>query len=272
MMCFNDRLGIVILNYENYDETINCVESIESHNILYKYIVIVDNGSKNQSVSILNSTFDKKNIIVLSSEKNLGFAQGNNIGIRYLREMRQIDFVLLLNSDTEIMSAQYVDDLLKEYKKGIAVIGSFVKMPRGVLWGGEKEDLSFSYSLFQALKLFFRLYYYPFPFVYLKKNEKELRIHGCAIMLTPEYFKHYKMLWPFTFLYREEMILSILCKKAKIKVAVSNAVIWHKVGGSSGELGYSSREKRRYDHLSAWQQTIVSLLPYRIIKMILSEC
>ena len=78
----------VILNYKTYEEAAACAESILSTQTWKNmHIVIVDNGSGNGSEEWLVEHFiDEKRVRVTASGENLGFARGNNLGIRYARE------------------------------------------------------------------------------------------------------------------------------------------------------------------------------------------
>lgn len=111
--------GIVILNYNNFYDTINCFKSINKYcydqNLL---ITIVDNYSKNNSVNkiaafldfqnysykiILDNNYSnidskKNNIFILQSNNNLGYAKGNNLGIKFLINQK-VDNILILNND-----------------------------------------------------------------------------------------------------------------------------------------------------------------------------
>lgn len=97
------QLGIVILNYNNYRDTINCLDSILANSSVDK-IVIVDNNSSDNSVEKIrnfiesnkNSQFDKFRFII--NNKNLGYAKGNNIGLKYLVS-KKIKYIAVINSD-----------------------------------------------------------------------------------------------------------------------------------------------------------------------------
>lgn len=89
---------IIILNYNNYKDTIECVNSvidIEYENIK---ILIVDNNSTNDSYKKLKEEFNNK-VILIKSKKNLGYAGGNNLGIKYALD-NNADYICILNNDT----------------------------------------------------------------------------------------------------------------------------------------------------------------------------
>ena len=95
-------MGFVILHYQAINETIDCVNSIKRilHNQNYK-IVIVDNCSPNKSGHKLKQMYgNDQNVYCLLNHKNLGFANGNNIGYQFAKNHLNCDFICCLNNDT----------------------------------------------------------------------------------------------------------------------------------------------------------------------------
>lgn len=90
-------LSVVILNYNTMDLTRTCLATVLSSNLgTYTMEVIVcDNGSTDGSILMLN---EFSGIILIQNGKNLGFAAGNNPGLKNAKGR----YVLLLNSDTEV--------------------------------------------------------------------------------------------------------------------------------------------------------------------------
>lgn len=91
-------LSVVILNYNTADLTRTCLTTVLSSR-LGRYtieIIVCDNGSTDGSISMIQKEFP--DVTLISSRKNLGFAAGNNSGIRRAKGR----FVLLLNTDTEM--------------------------------------------------------------------------------------------------------------------------------------------------------------------------
>lgn len=90
-------LSIILVNYRRPDDTVECVRSLLSSTFRDMQIIVVDNGSGDGSADRLRR--ECPGTIVIPSSRNLGFAGGNNLGIR-----RALDdgshFVLLLNNDT----------------------------------------------------------------------------------------------------------------------------------------------------------------------------
>ena len=72
------KTGIVILNYNDYENTIQMLNQIKDYTCLDK-IVIVDNCSTDQSVEKLK-VYENKKIVLLEASENKGYASGNNFG------------------------------------------------------------------------------------------------------------------------------------------------------------------------------------------------
>jgi GT2 family glycosyltransferase len=88
---------VVVLNYGNYADTIRCVRSLESLRYDNYRIVVVDNGSPNESERELRAACADH--VVIQSGSNLGYAGGNNVGIQLAMD-EGAAYVAVLNNDT----------------------------------------------------------------------------------------------------------------------------------------------------------------------------
>ena len=92
------KVSVITVNFNQPEVTVELLNSI---NLYYKdfplEIIVVDNGSKNNHENAFKELFPDINFI--RSDKNLGFAGGNNIGFKVARG----EYILLLNNDTEIV-------------------------------------------------------------------------------------------------------------------------------------------------------------------------
>lgn len=112
---------IVILNYMNYKETITCIDSVLLQKKISFQVVVVDNGSSNESFQVLGEKYCRNRLVhVIRARKNYGFAKGNNIGIRYARKRLRADYVLLVNSDIVMKDENYINTLILYDKKRLA--------------------------------------------------------------------------------------------------------------------------------------------------------
>ena len=120
------KFTFVILHYITIDDTVKCVDSIlEKCNKKNFEIVIVDNGSKNQTGEVLKEKYKCNNKIhVILSKENLGFAKGNNLGFEYAKNTLKTDFIIMLNNDVVVLQDDFCDIIEKEYETSkFAVLG-----------------------------------------------------------------------------------------------------------------------------------------------------
>ncbi|MEM8530182.1 MAG: glycosyltransferase family 2 protein [Chloroflexota bacterium] len=93
------RVLIIVLCYNGIDLTLECLESLR-HIAYENYdVLIVDNASHDGTPAKVREYFP--NVHVIETGANLGFAAGNNVGLRYALQ-HQYDYALLLNNDTEV--------------------------------------------------------------------------------------------------------------------------------------------------------------------------
>lgn len=90
---------IVILNFNSYMETLRCLESVLDNDYPNYAVVVVDNNSTDASKEELSKHLDKFKL--LTNNTNLGYAHGNNVGIKYALE-NNADYVCVLNNDVEV--------------------------------------------------------------------------------------------------------------------------------------------------------------------------
>lgn len=104
------KVFIIILNWNRFEDTFDCLRSVRSLNVQgYELkILIVDNGSTDGSLEKLKGI---KDISLISNECNLGFAGGNNIGIKYALQ-NGADYVVIINNDV-ILEKNSLNQLVK---------------------------------------------------------------------------------------------------------------------------------------------------------------
>jgi GT2 family glycosyltransferase len=264
-----DKVAIIVLNYLNYKDTIECIESIAIDQYPLKEIIIVDNGSTNDSKAKLEEMFrNNDEIHLLANDKNAGFARGNNLGIRYARDILGCSFVLLVNNDTIFNDPNMITTLMGAYEPGVGVLGPRIlaadgpeQNPARVMVRGNLQQHLYYWRirlkqscLYQSLK---RLR----PNIFRKKKKKNgkiarnnlafksitsanLVLHGSCFLLTTDYFKYYPWLFPGTFLFYEEAILTILTGKVGlVKKFVHTTYIFHKEHQAT-EMSFEHKNKK----------------------------
>lgn len=110
----NKNCGIVILNYNDARNTIDCVKRNSKINAFSK-IIVVDNCSTDDSVELFHKEIEDLCEIIISKD-NLGYAYGNNIGIRHLLENKEIDLIFISNPDVWI-DKETVEKIILSFNK-----------------------------------------------------------------------------------------------------------------------------------------------------------
>ncbi|UCC65205.1 MAG: glycosyltransferase family 2 protein [Anaerolineae bacterium] len=93
------RVLVIVLNWNGLADTPECLASLKRLDYPTYETVVVDNGSTDGSVPVIRDHFPM--VTVLENDENLGYAGGNNVGLRYTLA-QSADYALLLNNDTEV--------------------------------------------------------------------------------------------------------------------------------------------------------------------------
>lgn len=269
------EIAFVILNYNTYEETAACVESIEHKIDTDDYVIIVvDNASKDDSVERLKSMSEKKlNVELICNYENIGFARGNNVGIRYVNEKYNPKFVVVLNSDTELIQNDLNFKLNQEFLySDFALLGPMILTANGRCDNSPhtpptKERVLLDIKLF---KKEFRiinagLYRIYCGVRYLKdsinakvlrrqlpqhrngefqKYQKQVVVQGCFLVFSRKAFEYIDGFDESTFLYYEEPILYLhLINRGLTIVYDPEICIYHKDGCATNKIQRKAKDK-----------------------------
>lgn len=114
---------IVLINYNSFEDTVECVQSIMAQSYSNYRIIIVDNFSQDRDI-IGNDLFLHSHCDVILSSSNNGFAAGNNIGIKFAYEKYDPDYYWILNNDT-VVDQNCLSNLISRtssYKENVGLI------------------------------------------------------------------------------------------------------------------------------------------------------
>lgn len=115
----NKLISVIIVNWNGKKWLKRCLDSLESQTYQPLEIILVDNASSDDSVAFVKSNYPRVKLVI--SDKNLGFAGGNNLGIEKARG----ELILLINNDTWT-DGDMVEILVKEMTKhNLDVIGPY---------------------------------------------------------------------------------------------------------------------------------------------------
>jgi len=209
--------GIVILNYNTYKETIELVEALQRQTIASGlYIIVVDNASPNCSFEQLQPLENRfGNVRVLQTGENLGYAKGNNYGLRYLEEKINPEYVAVLNNDI-VLPDNCFEKLMMKYRTldNPCLIAPLQYNPE------EKVSIMGHLPTFcdDLLNL---------SFVYRRLHKNKIKlidntglqamkvdmISGSFMFASMERFKRIGLFYPKTFLYAEERFVAYNAKQ-----------------------------------------------------------
>jgi len=264
------KVCIVILNWNGRADTTECLESLQRTTYPEYKVIVVDNGSSGNDVNILREQFGSY-IHIIENDKNYGFAEGNNIGIRYAVQNFSPDYLLLLNNDA-VVNPDCVTELVQvaesDPKLGIAgpKIRFYDAPQRSEYAGGLIRWWSGA-----AVKM---------GFGQLDKGQfdqtKEVDwVIGCALLIKRELIERIGLLYPVYFMNWEEVDWCARCKKEGYRVVyVPKAVLWHKGGRSSQRVSgmniyYMTRNRFLFMRRNATRLQFVSFLAWFFLRDVL---
>ena len=217
-----NKVAIIIVNYNGLNDTCACIQSIPKKDN-YK-IIVVDNASKTDEVKIIKNKFEY--VHVISSDSNLGFAGGNNLGIKYALE-NDYDYIMLLNNDT-VIEKKMIDELLKYADNNNITVPKmcYYSNPDTVWYAGGYIDKIKGLAIHYGYKM----------------NEEKFNERvkcnfatGCCMLIHKSIFKKIGLLDEKYFMYCEDTDFSIRLDQNKIAILyVPTAKLLHKVSVSTG--------------------------------------
>jgi GT2 family glycosyltransferase len=238
------RVWVIVLNWQNASDTTACLESLHGVTEPTLNVVVVDNASGDGSAERVGEWVASRRpaddfwrrLTILPSSVNLGYAGGNNLGIRKALE-QGAQYVIVLNNDT-VVDPGFAFHLVQvaENNPRAAVIGAVIAtLPdRKTYFAGGTVSL-------------LRHRYRETPAADADSAATDI-VSGSCILLTRDFLLNEGLLCEKMFLYGEEMEL---CHRALhrgygVRVAYRSRV-FHKVGAS---LGGMTASKAYYNHRS----------------------
>lgn len=219
------KLGMVIINYNDYKTTSFLLDSIKDYKCL-DLIVVVDNKSTDDSFKYLKK-YENNKIKIIESEENKGYAAGLNIGAKEVIKKLKNCNIIFSNSDVIINKEEDLEKLSKDIgKHSIAVVGPTIvenrSLNRGWMLPTIKDEIKFN------LPLVSRKYRKEILYDDEHYNE-DLSIvgvvSGCFFCVNGKVLEEVDYFDEATFLYYEEQILSKKLEEKDYQVAVDNNVV-----------------------------------------------
>ncbi|MFT8812566.1 glycosyltransferase [Oenococcus sp.] len=283
------QLGIATINYLNWQDTIEMVTSLKKQSLQDFHLVIVDNGSNNDSMTQLSKQYAADpQISLIESKKNLGFAKANNLAIELLKKKYELEKVLIINNDLIFQDDSYLAKLSQiRYASDVGAVGTSILTATGFQQNPVYDVTTLLRLLEQNWDFFF------FPLFHWRHNlfrkisqwagkprpergdyerNKSFILHGAAILLTENYLSWSKGFYPKTFLYFEENILHIIFEKAGLKMCFQPiSGIYHKEDQSSKLAKQDDAFKIKLLSKNTRKAILLRLLPSSLIRRIMSD-
>ena len=208
-------LAFIILNYNRYDETITCIDSIQKTTKSQYRIVVVDNESKNDSFEILQKKYrNVAGIDVIRSGYNYGYAIGNNIGILQANKYG-FDYGIICNTDVIFQegAADTMVDALECNKNCLVIAPEIFDIQLNKQYAHKFEELTYrkltcSLSFLGLLNR--NKSYKKLTGFGINEESVVVSASGCCFAFSRELLDNNGLLFdPHTFLGYEEAILSL---------------------------------------------------------------
>ncbi len=222
------KVGIVISNYNGWQDTVQCLASLQKQTCQDFEIILLDDASTNDSVQQLQKHLTEHTVF-LPQQANSGFAAVNNVGMR--RALADgCDWVLLLNNDT-VAAPDFLETLLRQTPAGAVSCPKMLFLdPPDEIWfaGGELDRTTGKVR-------------------HLGGHEKDGPAFGkkkqvsfitfCCVLLPRQVIEQVGFLDETLFMYCEDVDYCIRLADAGVPLwFLPDARIWHKAGGSAGGM------------------------------------
>jgi len=270
------KVAVIVLNWNGWRETIECLESLYHVSYPDHSVIVVDNDSSNDSVERIKKWCEgrrelieltrqdaegsrsqgtmhddlpsNKNLILIRNDKNYGFAEGNNIGIRWTIRTIKPDLILLLNNDT-VVDPGFLTELVSAAETsgmGVGILGPKIYYHD---YNGRNDILWYAGGRIDPLR----------DVVYEHTGENEVDsgqfdigadvdwVSGCALMFRPAITERIGLLNSEYQFGNEDVEFCIKAKNLGFRILyVPKSRVWHKCGMSRDSSGYRLRDLPGY--------------------------
>jgi len=279
-------IGIVILNYNSWQDTILCAKTILKFVYEVK-IVIVDNVSTDDSFLHITSFSiqNEERVIALKSDKNGGYSYGNNIGIKHLVYEESIEYIAVINPDV-IIKDNVFESLAKklEYNPSVGAIAPImilnnyldvkymgIRIPRGIRFALSQFYILKNLNNYLKLKAINNIAYVD-------------AIRGSFIFMNSRIWKKIDFFDESIFLYGEEIILGNKLRSEGLRCAIDiDTYFYHNHYSKPKKLSYMIKhyliklkshlyfnKHYRGNKISLAENILlILLLPFKIVELFL---
>lgn len=230
------KIAIILVNYNGFCDTIECINSIKNCDYANYSIIVVDNCSQIKP-SEDEIQYIENNADFIRLDTNLGFSGGNNVGIKFAKDRYDPDYYLLLNNDT-VVTFSFLNELLEVYESKLdaGIVCGKIKWfdDKSLLWydGGEYNSKISKVSHTN----------YNCSDIENNTIRKVTFATGCMWLIKKDVLFDVGLLSEEYFLYSED--LDYCCRVLKKGYSIyycPKSLIYHKVSRSTGMMSYNSQ-------------------------------
>lgn len=220
-------VSIITVNYNGWKDTCELIASLKKYERYPYEVIVVDNASAGDDAQEIRVRYPDINVVC--SDKNLGFAGGNNLGYQNAKG----DYLLFLNNDI-IVKSPILEPMVRRLQNpaigGVSPMIRFSYPPYVVQYYGHQKMTSIT------LKHSTPAYDEAHPEKYLKDREVEV-MHGAAMMVRRDVIEKVGLMSEAYFLFYEEFDWSYRILKKQFKIWYEPAsLVFHKEGQSIGKV------------------------------------
>jgi GT2 family glycosyltransferase len=222
-------VATIVLNWNGRDDTLACLDALAASSWPAARTILVDNGSSDGTAEAVRERFPDVELIV--NERNLGFAEGNNVGLRRAQELGA-DYAFLLNNDTVV--DQEAIRILVEEAEARPAAGAlspllFFAEPDDLVWYAGAE-----WNPDRGHNPPHEGYRQPAA-AGLSEPRRVSRASGAAMLVRREVLERVGLLDTDLFLHVEDVEWSLRIQRGGYEIwFVPASRIWHKVSADSG--------------------------------------
>jgi GT2 family glycosyltransferase len=224
----NTNYLIILLNYNNWQDTIECIKSLENSCVKSSNILVIENCSTDESVEQLKN--ETPGIKLIQAEKNLGFTGGNNLGIKYAY-VNKYDYAIVLNNDTIIESKDSIPLLIKEMDEN-----SDITLGTGrIFYYPEKNKIWYDggkVSKWRCAGVHYNFNREKKEVILNNRNDSIDFISGCYMCIRLKDIPVLGYMEEKLFIYLDDLEYCIRAAKRNLKfIYIPDAIIYHKARG-----------------------------------------
>lgn len=256
-------VSIIILNYNGRQYLEDCLDSLLNQSFKDFEIILVDNGSTDGSTEFISKQYNDARLKIISTDKNLGFAGGNNLGLRHCK----FENIVLLNNDVTV-DRNWLTELIKvfENQQNAGLVQSLV-LTEGIPEKYYRKNGTINFLGHNIMEVF-EIDESGTGEIFLASGAS--MIFNKSILITKDtiFPEEY-------FLYSEDTYLSFFSKFSGYKnYHTSNSIVHHRGCGTTGKEKFATttfyQERNRILNFLIFFRIsiLIRLIPYYLINII----